>query len=174
MSQRVRIYAAVLAAILLVASRGQAREIKFGVVDFQKIFEESAAIQKLNSQLEEQVKAEETTISRKRESLQKKKEELDKQQAVLDAAVKAEREEQLRQELKDLQRYATDKQEEFQRTGSELMQKVMKELSDIVKEIGDKEGYTAILERSSGGVVYFGQSTEITDQVKQEYEKRNK
>jgi len=162
----------IIALFLFGAQAASANELKIGVVDFQKVFDQSAVIRKLNGELEQKVKAEEDLITKKRETLQKQKEDLDKQQSILSQEKRAEREGQIRQDLKDLQRYATDKQDEFQRKGSELMQSVMQELTKIVQEIGEKNGYTTIVERSEGGVVFFSKSIDITDEVVKEYDKR--
>ena len=150
-----------------------AKELKIGVVDFQKVLEESSVIRVLNKDLEAKIKAEEDIITKRREEIQKKKEDFDKQQSMLNSDVRAQKEDQLRQELKDLQRYANDKQDEFQRRGSELMQKVVKEMSEIVKEVGEKEDFTVVLERNAG-VVFSDSSVDITDQVVKEYDKRHK
>ena len=63
--------------------------------------------------------------------------------------------------------------EEFQRKGNGLMQQIMKELTKIVAAIGKDKGYTAIVERSTGGVVYMSPSADITEEVIKEYDKRN-
>ncbi len=149
-----------------------AKDVKIGVVDFQKVFDESSVIRDLNNELQEKIKAEEEIIASRQDSLKVKKEEFDKQQSMLDADVRSEKEDRLRQELKDLQRYAKDKQDEFQRKGAELMQRVMQELTEIVEEIGEKEKYSTIMERSTGGVVYFSDSTDITAEVVKGYDKR--
>jgi outer membrane protein len=151
-----------------------AGEGKTGIVDFQKVFDESSVIRALNSELQEKIKSEEEIIASRQDALKVKKDEFDKQQSMLDADVRAEKEDRLRQELKDLQRYAKDKQDEFQRKGAELMQTVMKELTEIVEEIGKKEKYSFVMERSTGGVVYFSDSIEITAEVVKEYDKRYK
>ncbi len=164
----------ILALFLFGAQTAAAKDLKIGVVDFQKVFDQSAVIRKLNSELEQKVKAEEEVITKKRETLQKQKEDLDKQQSILSPEKRADREGQIRQDLKDLQRYATDKQDEFQRKGSELMQSVMQDLAKIVQEIGERDGYTTIAERSEGGVVFFSKSIDITDEVVKEYDKRSK
>ncbi|MEK6776629.1 MAG: OmpH family outer membrane protein [bacterium] len=164
----------ILALFLFGAQTAAAKELKIGVVDFQKVFDQSAVIKKLNSELEQKVKAEEEIITKKRETLQKQKEDLDKQQSILSPEKRTDREGQIRQDLKDLQRYATDKQDEFQRKGSELMQSVMQELTKIVQEIGERDSYTTIIERSEGGLVFSSPSIDITDEVVKEYDKRSK
>jgi outer membrane protein len=168
------IIATVLGILVFGVHLSAAAGNKLVFVDFQKVFDQSKVIQKLNSELQERIRSEQDTIVKKRESLEKSKEELEKKVAVLNPEVRAKKEEELRQELKDLKRFAGDKEEEFQRRGSTLMQDIMKELGAIVKEIGEKKGYAAVVERSTGGVIYFDPSSDITDEVVKEYDKRSK
>jgi outer membrane protein len=151
-----------------------AKDVKIGFVDFQKVLEESSVFQGVSSELEKEIKSEEEIFSSKREALQKKGEELEKQKAILSKEKLTEREDQLRKEFRDLQNYANDKQAELQRKNAEMMKGVLDNLSDIVSEIGKDKGYTSILERSTGGVVYYDESMDITDKVVKEYDKRYK
>ena len=46
---------------------------------------------------------------------------------------------------------------------------LQKEVVELVQEIGKKEGYTLIVEKRTGGVVYAQPSTDITDSVIEAY-----
>ncbi len=150
-----------------------ARENKIGFVDFQKVFEKSTSIRNMNRELEEKIKAEQQEIVKKRKDLEEMQQDLEKKKALMNAEARTQKEEEIRQSLKDLKRYASDKEEEFQRKGNGLMQQIMRELTKIVEEIGKDKGYTAIVERSTGGVVYMSPSANITEDVIKEYDKRN-
>ncbi len=163
----------ILSCLLFSVQPASAKENKIGIVDFQKVFEKSTVIRKMNDQLQEKIKAEEQKIEKKRNSLQQMQQDLEKKKALMNADARTQKEDELRQKLKDLKRYAADQKDEFQRKGNSLMQSIMKDLTKIVQEISAGKGYTAILERSSGGVVYFSPSVDITEKVTQEYDKRN-
>lgn len=163
-----------LSFLLLSFQPVSARESRIGVVDFQKVFEKSTIIHKMNSDLEGKIKAEQQEIVKRRQSLEEMQKDLEKKKALMNAEARTQKEEEIRQSLKDLKRYAGDKEEEFQRKGNGLMQQIMKELTKIVEGIGKDKGYTAIVERSTGGVVYMSPSVDITDKVIKEYDKRNK
>jgi len=164
----------ILSFLLLSIHPVSARENKFGIVDFQKVFEKSTTIRKMNSSLEEKIKAEQQEIVKKRQDLEEMQKDLETKKALMNADARTQKEEEIRRNLKDLKRYATDKEEEFQRKGNGLMQQIMKELTIIVQEIGKDKDYTAIVERSTGGVVYLSPSADITEDVIKEYDKRNK
>jgi outer membrane protein len=151
-----------------------AKDVKIGFVDFQKVFETSKVIHAMNSQLQSKIQAEQKEIEKKKESLEEMQKDLEAKKELMNAQARTQKEEEIRQNLKDLKRYASDKEEEFQRKGNGLMQQIMKQLTMIVQDMGEKEGYTAIVERSTGGVVYFTPSSDLTEAVIKEYDKRNK
>jgi outer membrane protein len=49
----------------------------------------------------------------------------------------------------------------------------MKELEKIVEKIGEKDGYTIILERRTVGLLYFNNTIDLTDRVTDTYDKQN-
>jgi len=53
----------------------------------------------------------------------------------------------------------------------EATKKIQKELTQIVKKIGQKEGYLLILEKGFPGFLYSDDSIDITDQVIETYDK---
>ena len=165
--------AAILFASLALAQPAAAED-KIAFVDFQRIFEQSEVIKSMNEKLQDSIRSEQQTLEKKRDALEKSKEELEKKAGVLNPEARSKKEEELRAELKDLKRYAGDKEEEFQRRGSTLMQGIMKDLTDIVKEIGKSRGFSAVVERSTGGVIYFDPASDVTEEVMKEYDKRNK
>ncbi|NOY52853.1 MAG: OmpH family outer membrane protein [Deltaproteobacteria bacterium] len=175
MKAKTPLMAILILSFLLISFRpASAKENQIGIVDFQKVFEESTVIRKMNDNLQDKIKAQEQEIEKKREDLAKMQQDLEKKKALMNADARTQKEEELRQKLKDLKRYADDKKDEFQRKGNSLMQAIMKDLTKIVQEIRKEKGYTAILERSSGGVVCCSPSVDITEEVISEYDKRNK
>ena len=168
-----RVGAALLAVTWILAGVPARAEVKIGVVDYARVLSESKAIQKMNQDLQAKIQAEQKVIAEREKALKEKKQALDKQGGLLDESVRADKEEALRQELKDLQRYVSDKDEQFKRKSADLMKQVMEALNGIVSEIGEAEGYTLILERSSGGVIYAPGATDLTPRVVREYDKRH-
>jgi len=165
--------AAILAALWILGNGTAHAEVKIGVVDYARVLAESHAIQKMNQELQAKIQAEQKVIAEREEALKEKKQALDKQGGLLDESVRADKEEALRQELKELQRYVSDKDDQFKRKSAELMKQVMEALNGIVSEIGKAEGYTLILERSSGGVIYAPGAADLTERVVREYDKRH-
>jgi outer membrane protein len=63
--------------------------------------------------------------------------------------------------------------QEMKETEMDAIKKVMKELEKIVEKMGEKEGYTIILERRTVGLLYFNSAIDLTDRVTDAYDKQN-
>jgi outer membrane protein len=59
--------------------------------------------------------------------------------------------------------------EDFKALENRIISRIQKEVVELVQEIGKKEGYTLIVEKRTGGVVYAPTSIDITDAVIQIY-----
>jgi Skp family chaperone for outer membrane proteins len=71
-----------------------------------------------------------------------------------------------------LQRTMGDYQQDLQRKNNEMMAEILKELEQVVTEIGKAEKFTLILERSQ--ILYSDQATDITSRVIEVYNSRVK
>ena len=71
-----------------------------------------------------------------------------------------------------LQRALSDQQQELQQKNNEMMSDILKELEQIVNEVGKAEKFTLILERSQ--ILYSDQAIDITSKVIETYNSRTK
>jgi outer membrane protein len=71
---------------------------------------------------------------------------------------------------KDLQRSRSDFRDELQKRDYELLEKILKDLDGILQSIGTSGGYTLIIEKTEGGVIFSNPSIDITQQVIQAYD----
>ena len=76
--------------------------------------------------------------------------------------------------LKDYQRIATDFESELRQKDGEASSKILKDLEEIVKKVGDTEKYTLILEKSQSAILFGSQSADITDKIMALYNESNK
>jgi outer membrane protein len=144
-------------------SEGQSLNIAF--VDLQKIIMESdqgKQIQKIFTDEQERMKK---NVDTKQDELQKLKDAIEKQGATITPEARAEKEKQYQSKLKDYQRLVGDYQAELQQKNDEYMQKILKEVVDITKAIGEKEKYTVILEKQQAGIIYSTPAVDITDKI---------
>ncbi len=66
---------------------------------------------------------------------------------------------------RDLRRKLEDSDAELRKKDQELTGSILKDLAVVIQEIGEREGYTVILENSSSSVLYGSKSIDITDSV---------
>mgnify|MGYP006303347199 CR=1 FL=1 len=149
---------------------------KIGVVDFQKILENSTAgkaaqavINKEGDKMEEELKNRGQQIETSREKLQR-------EALVMSAEKREEQEREIRIKINDLKTLQKRYMQEFKEREKELVNEIQKEVVELVENLGQKEGFLLILERRESGAVYFPNALDITDKVieayNQEYAKK--
>jgi len=156
--------AAALLLILCAPAIAQA-ELKIGYVDLQRALNESGAGKKAKEDFRGQVDRLEGQLKGKKEELDRLKSELETKGTVMADGQRRKLETEFEQKRLDLKRRFEDSQAELQKKDQELTGKIIQDLQGIIKEVGDRDGYTLILELGSSPVLYFKKSAEITDDV---------
>jgi outer membrane protein len=165
------VLAATLLAILCVPSLAAA-DVKIGYVDLQRALNESAAGKKAKDDFRGQVERLETQLKGKKEELDKLKSDLETKGTVMADGQRKKLETEFEQKRLDLKRRFEDSQQELQKKDQELTGKIIQDLQGIIKEVGDRDGYTLILELGSSPVLYYKKSSDITDDVLSVYNGR--
>lgn len=160
--------------LTMVASSVVAAEIKVAYVDLQKALVVCEAGKTAKDKMAKRVKEFQATAQKRQENLKNLNEELEKKKMMLSADARAEKERDYQQQTKDFQRFIKDAQEELQREEARLGREILEGLAKVIKEMGDKEGYTLVLEKSNGGLLYADESIELTDKVIAAYNKAYK
>jgi outer membrane protein len=137
-------------AVWLAAPAAMAADLKIAYVDMEKAF------------TTRRIEAREGELSRMRD-------ELEKSSATLSADARSEKEDVYRQKYRDYQRLVKDSQEDLRREDSELTNKIVSTLLEVVERVGRSRGYTLVLEKKS--VLYAAQQIEITNEVVEEMDK---
>jgi outer membrane protein len=143
--------------------------LKIGCIDFQKVLNESDAGKKAKTDLEVLVKSKQTTLDEKGKTIEKMKADLEKQASVLSAEAKKSKEEELEKILREYQRLVQDSQTEVKKKELELTDAIIKDIRQIVEKMGEEGGYTLIIERTGGMVLYSTKDIDLTDVVIKKY-----
>lgn len=154
----------VLVALLLMVAPALA-EIKIGYVDLQKALNLSKAGVAAKNEIATQVKKYEDEFKAKQEELQKMKTELEKQAVLLSDDAKAQKERDFQQNVKDLQRFQKDIKEELQQKDTDFTRKILNELFEILQKVGKDGGYSMIIEKNEGAVIFADESIDLTDEL---------
>lgn len=143
--------------------------VKMAYVDLQKVMMESDKGKEAKKSLTEEAEKLKKTLAQKQDELQKLKDSIERQGATMTPETRAEKEKQYQAKLKDYQRIASDYQTELQQKDMEFTSKILKDLEEIIKVMGDNDKYTVILEKSQAGILFAAPSIDITDKVVARY-----
>lgn len=153
---------------------GAEKAMKIGYIDLQRALNESDAGKEAKATFNKRVEELQKVLDEKQNELKKLQDEMEKQKGLLTPEARAEKEKVYQQKLKDVQRFAKDSQEELQQKDAEMTKKILRDLRDIIKKIGNEEGYTIILERGDAFVLYAAEGVDITEKVIKAYGKTRK
>jgi outer membrane protein len=154
--------------------KAQAPPVKIGFVDLQRVMLESEKGKVAKKTLSDELEKLKKNLTQKQDELQKLKDTLDKQSALITQEARAEKEREYQTKLKDYQTLANDYQRDMQHQDREFTQKILKELDDVIKGIGDRDKYTLILERSQGAILFAPTTIDLTDKVISLYNEASK
>lgn len=142
---------------------------KFGYVDFQRTLNDVEEGKKAKATLKSEFDEKQKKLDVVQNELQAMKTDLDKQRLILSADALKEKEENYRKKFMELQQKLGSYKEELQRKEAKLTSDILTVVHKIVADIGQKEGYTLILERSQEVVLYSPSDADLTNRVIKEY-----
>jgi outer membrane protein len=145
---------------------------KIGLVDFQKILDNSTAGKAAQAEINKKGEAMESEIKKMGEEVESLKNNLEREALVMSREAREEKERELRMKIGDFRDLQARHVQTFKEAERELVQKIQVEVMDLLKEIGAKGNYQLILERRESGSLYFLDSMDLTDQIIEAYNKK--
>ena len=153
------------AALALLAGTSAAADFKVAVVDMQRALNECEAGKHAKDQVKGKFDKAQDQLKKQRDDLDKAREDFDKKALVLKEDQRRDLEKDFEAKQLDFKRRYEDFQRDLKRTDAELTSGIVEQLYGIVSEIGAQQGYTMVLESSSGALLYNDKSIDITDAV---------
>jgi outer membrane protein len=163
--KRFTLFLVMAMALALSARPAPAADFKIGIVDLQRALNESSSGKKAKEQFKGEFEKMQDGLKREKETLDRLKEDLDKKSAVLSDDQRKTKMEDFERRRRDLRRKLEDSDAELRKKDQELTGSILKDMAVVIQEIGEREGYTVILENSSSSVLYGSKSIDITDSV---------
>lgn len=162
-----------IAMLVLSCSLATAQEkIKIGFIDIQRVIRESQAGKRASERFQAQIKKAEADINKERQDLERLKADIEKKGPLLKDEERRGMEAEFQRRQVSLQRALSDQQQDLQQKNNEMMSDILKDLEQIVNEVGKAEKFTLILERSQ--ILYSDQAIDITSKVIETYNSRTK
>ncbi|MCX8031246.1 MAG: OmpH family outer membrane protein [Thermodesulfovibrionales bacterium] len=153
--------------LIIFASDGFSADekIKVAIVDLFKTINESEMGKKAKSDLEGLIKTKQASIEEKGKKIEALKSEIEKQSTVISPEAKKTKEEEMEKLVRDYQRIVSDSQAEVKKKEAELTGEILKQAREAINKIAQEGGYSLVLEKADGVVLYFSSSLDITDKV---------
>ena len=156
-------------AVLLLLAAGpafSADPVKIGVVDLQKILETSNSGKAAQNELKAQRGKMQADMKQRGNEIQEIEGRMQREAMVMSKETREEKERELRIKASDLQAMQKKYRSDLQDLERRLMGQLQKDISDLVGEIGKKEGYQLIV--SNIGVLYSQPAMDITSRLIQD------
>ena len=138
---------------------------KIGVVDFQRILEISSAGKSAQAEIKSQGEKTEADLKKKGAELEELKKRLEREVLVMSSEMREEKEREFRIKINDFKSLEKKYKETFKELNNRLVNRIKKDVFDLIEEIGKKEGYMLILEKMEAGVLYSPDAIDITDKL---------
>jgi outer membrane protein len=159
----------VLSFSFLTGASSAADVAKIGVVDFQKILEVSNAGKTAQVEINKQGKQMENDLKDRGAEIEEIEKKIERESLVMSKDIREEKQREMRIKIGDFKALQQKYMEDFKALETRIISRMQKEVVEVVQDIGKKEGYTLIVEKRTGGVVYAPTSIDITDAVIQVY-----
>jgi outer membrane protein len=139
--------------------------VKVGVIDLQTAVATTQAGKKAKDKLEKLAKKKQKELDEKVEAIKKMEEEMKKQLPIMSDAGKQEMLEKYRKAGMELQDLYMNNQTVLAKKKAELLEPILTKMGAIIQDLALSEGYSLILDRSDGTVLYFEPSTDLTARI---------
>jgi outer membrane protein len=144
---------------------------KIAVVDFDKFQKNSQSFQKTAAEVRKKYDDLQKKLNQERDSLAKLEEDFRKQSMMLSLDAQEDKRRELEKKQRQYKYLYDESTQEMKDIEADSMKKIMQDVQKTVAKIGEKEGYSLILEKKTPGLVYYNQATDITDRVIEAYDK---
>ncbi|MCA9600477.1 MAG: OmpH family outer membrane protein [Polyangiales bacterium] len=170
--QRQRLIPLFLATVFVLGATSQAfADTKIAVVDLQRAMNDTEDGRKAKAELQRLFKKRQEELDAKQNGLKKMKDDIEKQKDVLARDVLQKKFETYQKQFVELQTVYVEYQRELAGKEAQLTKGILERMQRIVQRIGQANGYTVVLEKSEGGVVWVPSNLDLTDEVIQRYNK---
>lgn len=145
--------------------------LRIGVVDIQRALNETEDGRKAKQRLKNIFQKRQQSLDSRQNELKRMKEDIERQQRSggISEKVLRSRLQTYQKGFVELQTIYVEYQRELAKKEAELTKGILARMQDILKRIGQAEGYEMIVERNEGGVTWARSDLDVTDRLIQTY-----
>ena len=169
MKKTLTLIAVLISAVIFTGTASFADSGKIGVVNFETIIKDSSAGKLNQKELKAKFEKLQTKLEAEKQKVEEMNAALERESLVLSAEKKRDRQRELRDKVSDLKKMNSDFSEEMQIEQNKRFKQMEKEVFEITNAYGKANGFLLIVEKKTAGVIYTGDTVDITDQIITEY-----
>ena len=161
----------VLMGSLLLVSDIWAGRSKIALVEMQRIWRESKAMQSALKQLKKETGKKQLEISSRQKKIATLREDYEKKSVILSDSEKEKKSQEIDNKIKALQEFVIQTNKDLQKLDATLRGKIVKDVHKVIRSYGQKKSYKMILNKAEGIILYSDGSADITDDILKSIEK---
>ncbi len=146
--------------------------LKLGVVNFQKVLSNSSPGKMASAEMNKKGKEMEGSIKQKEEELMALQKTLEREALVMGKDKSEQKQREFRIKANDYKTLKATYLKEFKQIQARHFNKIKTEVLVLATEVGKKKGFDLILEINEGGVMYYTDAIDITEELITAYNKK--
>lgn len=146
------------------------QQVRIGLVNIQKAISQSKAGEEARKKFEAEIKRKEANLLKEKQRLERMRSDLDKKALLLKPEERMNVQRDFQKRVRDYERTMNDTQEELRQKETAMTAQILKELQQVVQEIGRNRRFTLIVDRTQ--LLYADKAIDITNDVIQLYNAR--
>ena len=167
-----KVFALTVVALLSIAVSAKAADLKIGVVNFQKALNEVEQGKKAKGLLKSEFDAKQKKLNLQQEELKKMQGDFEGQKSVLSQDALATKQKTFNDKYVELQKNMEQYRADLLSKDSKITSQILQNLRSVVQEIGQKGGFTLVVEASQDAVLYVQSKEDLTTRVISDYNKK--
>lgn len=156
--------AALIATLSAVPARA---DIKLAYVDVQRALNECEAGKTAKAEFRVKVQGIEQKLQHEQDEVASLKDELEKKGMLMKPEQRQSLQDEYINKAKNFERNYKDSKDDIERRDQEITGKIIHDLAQVIRDVGEKNGYTMVMEK--GQILWGIPSIDITDQIIRAY-----
>ena len=154
-----KIFVGITLAIFLFSGLASAQENKVGFVDLSKSFDEYQKTKDFDKELEKKGDMKQEEREKLVQDIRKMRGELE----LMNKSARDKKETDIEAKIKSLQEFDQEAKTDLTKERDNMVKDILKEMSDVIKEYGQKNGYSIIL--NDRVLLYGDPGMELTNEI---------
>jgi outer membrane protein len=158
-----------LLALALVPAAARAADLKIGYVDLQRALNEVEEGKSAKALLQRDFAEKQKQLDGKKTEFEKLQGDFEKQSVVMSEQARRDKAQDLDRRARELQALFVNLQKDLSEREREAMRGIFDRMNAIVQGIAEADGFTYVLEKGSGGIIYAPASLDLTNELIRKY-----